>query len=228
LTDNAEEILRGLRSSDPQAWEQFHQQFWKPTLAFLSRKFPDLAQSDAVRDVASNTLIAVVQQVRKGAEINPAALHSYVMQVALRKGLQSVLDHRKEKLDSERTRHRLDGRYHSADESAGDYMAQTPDPRPNPEQALQATRKSAHVQAAMLQLRPTDRDILQRFYFGGETKEQIMAAYAISEDQFRRYKSRALTRLMAHLYGEHSAMSSETGAMYTRKALQELVGPCQH
>jgi hypothetical protein len=111
LSDNAEEILRGLRSSDPQAWEQFHAQFWKPTLAVLSRKFPDLAQSDAARDVASNTLIAVVQQVRKGAEINPAALHSYVMQIAIRKGLQSVLDHRKEKLDSERTRHRLDGRY---------------------------------------------------------------------------------------------------------------------
>jgi RNA polymerase sigma factor (sigma-70 family) len=231
LTDNAEEILRGLRASDPQAWEQFHAQFWKPTLAVVSRKFPDLAASDLSRDVAMDTLMAVVRQVQSGVEVNPATLRGYVMQIALRKGLHAVLARRAEKQDLplDRSRHGTKS-WHLGHEGANfdQYIAQQPDPRPNPEQQLQVSRKAAHVEAAMLQLRPTDRDILQRFYFGGETKEQIMASYAISEDQFRRYKSRALTRLMAHLYGEHSAMSSETGAMYTRKALRELVGPCQH
>jgi RNA polymerase sigma factor (sigma-70 family) len=213
LSVNAEEIIEGLRSSNAQAWEEFHQQFWLQILAVISRKFPDLVSPDAARDVASDTLLAVIKQVRTGTEINPAALHGYVMQIALRKGLHAVLKRRKNILEADlKLDERMDGLCD----------------RPNPEQQLRLTRKAQRVRDAMAQLRESDREILQRFYYAGETKEQIMEAYAISEDQFRRYKSRALTRLMAHIYGQYSATNSETQTMYTRKELRELVGPSRH
>lgn len=226
---NAEEIISGLRSSDAQAWEEFHRQYWHQVLAVISRKFPDLVAPDLARDVASDTLLVVVKQIRNGTEVNPVTLHAYVMQIASRKALAAVVNKRKQKLAVDPSRAgRL--RWHLGYESTGfdGFMALTPDHRPDPEQQLRITRKAERVREAMAQLRESDRDILQRFYYAGETKEQIMEAYALTHDQFRLFKSRALTRLMAYLYGQYSAMNRETQTMYTRKELRELAGPSPH
>lgn len=226
---NAEEIIEGLRSSDAQAWEEFHRQYWPQVLAVISRKFPDLAAPDLARDVVSETLIAITDQVRRGAEIDPGSLRAYIMKVAQRKALAALLKRRQSitGADYELIGERFNAyKNRKSSESVTEFEPICT--RPDPEQALRISRKAERVRQAMAQLRESDRDILQRFYYAGETKEQIMEAYAISYDQFRLFKSRALTRLMAYLYGQYSAMNRETQTMYTRKELRELAGPSPH
>jgi RNA polymerase sigma factor (sigma-70 family) len=230
LADNAEEILRGLSASDPQAWEQLHEQYWRKTLGYVCRKFPDLNAPDLARDIATDTLLAVLEQVRHGTEIKPEALQAYILCVAMRKSYEVVIQKRREVAvdiltapanarDASPSRRRL---------ANGAPFLSPPCPRPDPEQQCQLASRQEQIRLALQQLSPSDRDILQRYYYSGETVDQIMAAYAYSYTQFRNMKSRALTRLLAMVYGQ-PASNKRTRTPYTRHELWDLIGEsCQH
>lgn len=53
------------------------------------------------------------------------------------------------------------------------------------------------IKSALTQMRPMDREVIERFYFLQHTQEEICRALGLTQDQFRLGKWRAKTRLLS-------------------------------
>lgn len=178
-------MIEGLREKEPEAWLQFHDRFYKPMLAVLSRRYPKLNKGGVIPDVVSDAFLKVVEQLRKGAQVDPAKFSTYVVRVVLRTAAKYTGWKRKTL-----------GQADLANET--DYHADCP--RPTPDIAYLLSHKAHLIKKGLDQLMPSDRDIIVRFYMAEQPKEEIMAAYGISYDVFRMRKTQALLRLAAKVY----------------------------
>ncbi|HKW99009.1 MAG TPA: sigma-70 family RNA polymerase sigma factor [Bryobacteraceae bacterium] len=76
----------------------------------------------------------------------------------------------------------------------------------HPERRMLEWERQRSAQVALNTLRGLDREIIQRFYFDGHSKEQIRRALRLTDTQFRVRKSRAISRVESRfrtiLYGK--------------------------
>jgi DNA-directed RNA polymerase specialized sigma24 family protein len=213
--------MAGLRAADPAAWERLYRRFYYPMMAAVSRKYPKLVAGNYVPDVVSDALIVVAEQIHRGAKVDPAKFQFYVLTIVLRTAFKfSYWSKRLPTLGERKHVFSLDG-----------YKGELPEepncPRPNPELALLLAQKSSAIQKAFLELLPNDRDLLTRFYYEEQTKEEIMAAFGWTETQFRLYKNRALVRLSAKIHGLPGITSQKTGRMLSLGEIHGKGGPWQ-
>lgn len=69
----------------------------------------------------------------------------------------------------------------------------------HPEHHLLERERWRSAQIALKTLRGLDREIIQRFYFDGQSKEQVRRALRLTDTQFRVRKSRAISRVESRL-----------------------------
>jgi RNA polymerase sigma factor (sigma-70 family) len=198
--------MEGLREGKPEAWLQFWERFYKPALAILSRRYPKLNKGGLIPDVVSDAFLLVIEQLRKGAQIDPAAFRSYVTRVALRTAATYTSRKRKTLAQADLAREE-------------DYDADCP--RPTPDIAYLLSHKARLIKKGLDQLMPTDRDIIVRFYLQEQPKEEIMAAYGMSHDVFRWRKTQALLRLTTKVYGFPTLLGENGRPLATFKELRE-------
>lgn len=199
-------MIEGLREKEPEAWLQFHDRFYKPMLAVLSRRYPKLNKGGVIPDVVSDAFLKVVEQLRKGAQVDPAKFSTYVVRVVLRTAAKYTGWKRKTL-----------GQADLANET--DYHADCP--RPTPDIAYLLSHKAHLIKKGLDQLRPSDRDIIVRFYLAEQPKEEIMAAYGWNQSAFRLRKTQALQRLTAKVYGLPTTTSENGRQVATFKELRE-------
>lgn len=178
-------MIEGLREKEPEAWRQFHDRFYKPMLAVISRRYPKLNKGGLIPDVVSDAFLQVIEQLRRGTQVDPAKFKTYVVRVVLRTAAKYANRKRKVLTQADLA-------------SEEDYHADCP--RPTPDIAYLLSQKAHLIKKGLDQLMPSDRDIIVRFYMAEQPKEEIMAAYGISHEVFRMRKTQALLRLAAKVY----------------------------
>jgi RNA polymerase sigma factor (sigma-70 family) len=210
---DAAKMIEGLREKEPEAWEQFHDRFYKSVLAILSRRYPKLDKAGVIPDVVSDAFLQVIEQLRQGTRVDPAKFKTYVLRVALRAA--SRASHRRLKLWCN-SPYRDEWR----EINPLDLSRVAVCPRPTPDIAYLLSHKAHLIKKGLDRLRPTDRDIIVRFYLAEQPKEEIMAAYGWNQSAFRMRKTQALQRLTAKVYGLPTSTSEKGRQVATFKELR--------
>lgn len=206
-------MMEGLRESKPEAWQQFHDRFYPLMLEVVSRRYPKLNKGGVVPDVVSDAFLQVIEQLRKGAEVDPACFRGYVARVALRTASRYTSRKRK-----------VLGQADLASEA--DYHADCP--RPTPDIAYLLSHKAQLIQQGLDQLGPSDRDIIVRFYMAEQSGEEIRQAYGLSERAFEKRKTQALLRLTAKVHKIPLSTGDFSAPVVTFKELRSKGGTWVH
>lgn len=172
------QLAARIHSGDAQAEQQLLARFMLGVRVLLRRHAGNT--SIAVDDLAQDVLGAVLEQLRKGAIREAAALPAYIRTSAM---------------------HRLHAEQRQQQQTAQSHESiDGDDPRliaahPHPADELDAARKARQVRELLASLPvERDREVLKRFYLQEETCETICAALDIDADHFRRVIHRARTR----------------------------------
>ena len=172
------ELAARIRSGDRQAEEQLLARFTLGVRVLLRRHAGNAAI--AIDDLAQDVLSAVLEQLRKGAIREAAALPGYVRTSALHR-LHAELRSHQQTAQSHEAIDGDDPRLVAANAAPGD--------------ELDAARKARQVRELLASLPvERDREVLKRFYLLEESCETICAALEIDADHFRRVIHRARTR----------------------------------
>jgi RNA polymerase sigma factor (sigma-70 family) len=212
--DNAQ-MIAGIKNLDSKAWEKFWLKFYRPMMSVVARRYLRMFRAGNVSDVVNDALLRCVEQIRRGTEVNPDCLSRYVLVVVTRFAAQ--VNYRHAQLPSTSLWERED------DKATKTIRC----PRPTVETELLLEGQSEILRKAMEQLRPSDRDLLIRFYYQGQTLQEVMTAYGITDTQFRLRKTRALIKLYAKVHGMARLTNPGTGTPFTLRALRKL-DPCRH
>ena len=164
------QLVERLAQREPSAEEEFYGRFG-PRVTFLARR--ELRSTIDADDIASETLLRVLQSVRDGKLRVADALPSFVWQTA-----RNVI----------RERQRATRRFVPIGESGSGQEPAAPDVAP-PDPAANAA-----LREALLQLNRRDRVFLRLYYFDDLPKGDIARRLGIDEARVRLVKSRALQR----------------------------------
>lgn len=131
---------------------------------------------NSYEDDLHEILLIVIEAILRGELRNPERLSGFVRTVARRRAIAHIrgnIDYRR--------------RFVSHPEVA-------PSPDPSPEQRAVSVERELSMRYVLASLRRRDREILVRFYIQEQRPEQICAEMALTPNQFRLFKSRALAR----------------------------------
>lgn len=163
-----ESIVNQVAAGIPMAWELVYR-----SLAPLRFEIAGRIGRDHADDVYHDTIVALVDAIRKGQLHAPEALPAFARTVAVRKVClflrEAVLARVAVDPDSVTVRDRS----------------------PNPEQQRMRAEKREIVARILVSMPACPREVLSRFYFNHESAAEIQRAMQLSATQFRLIKSRA-------------------------------------
>lgn len=165
-----EVIVQQVEAGDADAQELLYRLFEPGVRYLMARQL----RSQEIEDKVHDTFVAVVTAIQAGQLRQPASLPAFVKTIAQRQVTGHI---------SETIRRHL--------EPADVLWQQSADP----ERALIDRQQQEFAQRILKALPEIDRQILKRFYFEGQSAEQICQALQITETQFRLRKSRAKQRV---------------------------------
>jgi RNA polymerase sigma factor (sigma-70 family) len=172
---DAENIMKMIQAGDPQGEEQLYGIFTRGLRYLAIRKLGYEQADECVHD----TFIALAQKIKQGAIREPAALLGYARTILERKILE---------IHSERRKWRVDVDFEVLANTTADHA-------PNPEKLYEAEARIQVMKHALRQLRPKEREILERFYLEGQNPDQICREMNLTSTQFRLLKSRSKIKL---------------------------------
>ena len=169
-----ETLVTQIRDNDPAGMESLYNLFSKGIRYYLCRNV-GLQEID---DMVHDTIVIVVQAIRKGELREPERLMGYVRTVVRRQVANHIaasVQSRKGHLDLE----------------SGESVI---DPRIDPENDIITDERMILMQAVLREITGRDQEILRRFYVEEHAMEDICADLGINETQFRLLKWRAKQR----------------------------------
>jgi len=168
------ELVARIQRDDATGMEELYGLFRRGIRFYFWRHLGEQEMDDKVHD----TLLIVVQAIRRGDLREPERLMGFVRTV-VRRQLAAHID---------RAIHVRRDQVHM------DVVDRVADMRRNPEQNQGHQQKVHLMEEILRQLANRDREILTRFYVHEEAPEQICVEMGLTETQFRLLKSRAKLR----------------------------------
>jgi len=165
------EIVAQIEAGEPAGVEQLYKVLQRGLRYYLARQLGPQDLDDRIHEI----LLIVVRAIQKGDLREPERIMGFVRTVS-RRQVAGQIEHLVQSRDKETE---LDTNYPIADR------------KQNPEQQLIAQDKIQIMKRALAQLRPRDREILERFYLHEQRPEQICREMSLTDTQFRLHKSRA-------------------------------------
>lgn len=168
------ELVERIRSGQTDGMAELYHLFSKGIRFYLCRQLGPQELDDKIHD----TLVVVVQAIRRGELREPQRLMGFVRTVVRRQvaaHIDKVVHSRREQFDLDST-------------------VRVADPRGNPEEVAIFKQKTDLVHRVLDQLSRRDREILTRFYLHEQGQDQICNEMLLTETQFRLLKSRAKAR----------------------------------
>ncbi|HEU0124286.1 MAG TPA: sigma-70 family RNA polymerase sigma factor [Bryobacteraceae bacterium] len=179
-TIDSEVLLRGIEQDDPDATDHLYAIIRRAMLGALRGH-----HLSHVEDLVQDAYLTVLHAVRQGHVRTPAAFVAYTIGVSRNVRAQFFSKNaRMDMGDSEPLPHVPDNRKHFTAEFE---QADT----------LEAIRATAAC------LSPHYRTIIEDFYFSAMTAEEVQARHALTETQFRLFKSRAIGKLRKRVRSYH-------------------------
>jgi len=188
-----EGVVEGIRSDDPEAFEQFYNCFRKGLCWYMARRgVPD------VEDLVQDVFLATIAAIQRGELRDPKCLLGFVRGVARNIASEAIRE-----LVNRRARNGTLLGHPVLDYDGLDYHQERPfDDRhfaasylPNAEHSLLERERTQTMLQALSKLRQKEREILERFYLLEHTSERICVDMHLSETQYRLLKSRAKSHL---------------------------------
>jgi RNA polymerase sigma-70 factor, ECF subfamily len=139
----------------------------------LSHQIGSARADDAYHDV----IVDLISAIKKGAIRESDSLPSYAMAIARGKVCSQIREMMRERRFIDVTTLVLGG-----------------DASESPEQLVLSSERQAIAERVLRALPARNQEVLIRFYLDGESREEIMAAMSMSDNQFRLIKSRAKIR----------------------------------
>lgn len=178
-TNHAEDtsaLVKKILEGDPIAETELVERYSRGLRAFIRHN----GGQSAVEDLLHETLLVVLEKIRRREVREPEKLSEFI------RGVARNLAHRYAK----KSRSRIEMGLESAEELA--------DPAPDPYDQLLQKEQIEIVQRAIEQLpKDRDREALRRFYCNKEDKERICAELGLTSVQFNQVISRARRRFLA-------------------------------
>ncbi len=186
-------LIEYIRTDDPAALDYFAREFTariRPHLRRMMRADPD--------DLLHDVYLEALKGIRAGQVRDAGALWGFCTGIGRRLVARWIRDRVKQR----RRAVSIDEAHEcSRDQFAADRKRNVIpiDGAANPEQALIRASRIDRVRAALKQLSPRHREIIERFYFYGQAHAEIEREMGITGTQFRLAKSRALERLVIEI-----------------------------
>ena len=170
-------LFDGLRVNSEEAGEELYE-FVNGSIRFLYFRRIPAAEAD---DLVHETVIAVMEGVKRGEVAEPDRLLGYVRTVARRKVWKHFALLARDRKSRERDESVLAGLVSQAERA---------------EARMTETEARTAVQRALSGLPHLHQEILVRFYLLGQTKDVICQDVGLSADRFRVEKHRAKVKLL--------------------------------
>jgi RNA polymerase sigma-70 factor, ECF subfamily len=167
------DLVARIRSGQTDGMEELYRLFSRGIRFYVVRQLGP----DEVDDRVHDTLLAVVEAIRRDELREPERLMGFVRAIV---GKQ-IADH------SNR----------AAERRTAESVVPNELRRDNPEEAVAFHRRTALIDQVLATLSPRDHEILTRFYVQEESRDQICKEMGLTETQFRLLKSRAKARFGA-------------------------------
>ncbi len=191
--DTLSPLVRLVSADDDEGKADLYRLLRKHFAAWLSRN------STHGEEQLHDTFLEITEAIRAGRLRNPESLIRYAAVILRRKAA---------------TCRRPEQELTAAVELAADE-------RLSPESLLLEQERMSRVRAALLKLRPIDRELIRRFYVDVQTQERICAELNLTEAQFRNRKSRAKAKLVAAIASADARWDRE----HRRKSGPTVRGP---
>jgi RNA polymerase sigma factor (sigma-70 family) len=167
------EVVEQIRVADPAGEEALYSTLMGGARFLFRRQ----AGTEDVDDLVHNLFLTVVDGIRRGQLREPPRLMGFVRTILFRQA-------------SAHRQNRAQAGASLSPELSGSLQH----PGADPERSLMEQEKRELMRKLILELRPRDREILERFYLAGQSEEQIRGEMELSANQFRLLKSRAKDR----------------------------------
>lgn len=175
MTVNYGAMIELVMAKDPRGEELLYKALTKG-LRYLAIRQVGIDDAD---ECVNDTFIALLMKVREGALAEPSALLSYARTI-----LQRIIWTKY----SERKKNQSDMDF--------DVAALTvKDNAPGPDRVFEGNQRIEIMKQGLAQLKPSENEILVRFYLKGQDSEVICREMELTETQFRLLKSRSKQKL---------------------------------
>ena len=192
-------LVTQIRDNDPAGMESLYNLFSKGIRYYLCRQVGSQEIDDKVHD----TIVIVVQAIRRGELREPERLMGYVRTVVRRQ----VANHIAESVQTRKGQLELES------------GAAVADLRVDPENDIISDERLILMKDVLREISGRDREILRRFYIEEQSPEQICADLDLNETQFRLLKWRAKQRFGE--IGRQKLKNSQSPAeVFLRKILR--------
>jgi RNA polymerase sigma factor (sigma-70 family) len=194
-SDGIRELIRRAVAGDAEAWRDLHarcQEHLQLTAQrLMGPGWPEQSASDFMQNTWCKVLNSLAQFRGAATDADTAAAFRAWLKLIMKSLFaNTVRAANTEKRRPPRPRTRL-----SAESTAAD----PPDPGPTPSFPLRQDEEHHRLGAAMAALDTEEGDIIERFYFQGQSLNSIADSLGLTYDQVRERKDRAVKKLGAVL-----------------------------
>ncbi len=189
-------LVARIQREEPEGMEELYRTFSRGIRFYLCKRVAPSELDDRVHDA----FVIVVQAIRNGSLRQPDRLMGFVRTVVRRQVVASIeeaVQQRRDLMDLE----------------MGHGVA---DSRQDPETAALREERIGLMVDVLRSISKRDREILTRFYIEEQTPEEICRRMALTETQFRLFKSRAKAKFGE--IGRRRVGKSFIGSLLMRKA----------
>ncbi len=168
----SEEYVARLRGDDAETWAHFERYFRPKIRTKFGAQFP----WEMVDDLSGETMVAIIEKIRKGEPQNPAALAAYVFQICHNKSLETL-----RRLTVERQFTEVDWNVF-------------PGSGKTPQQKTLDKEMSERVAKTFEQLPARDRQALAGVFYEGRDRDEVCKECGVTRDQLKMILFRARDR----------------------------------
>jgi RNA polymerase sigma factor (sigma-70 family) len=167
------DLVQKINRGDARAAEEFYATLSHAVLPGLAH----VVDPQSIEDVLHEVLVIVLQAILRGGLRDARCLMGFVKRVARCQAVVHIrhVAFRRQRFDSD----------------PPELLAPAYD---SPDVRLDRNERSEHARNVLRRLSVRDREILQRFYFDEQPRQQICGEMHLSDTQFRLFKSRAIAR----------------------------------
>lgn len=181
MTEDFGDIVAGVRAGSPDAWAALYRRFYPLLVGYICKHYR--AEPEDAEDLASEVLLVVVRQIKRGDLREADALYAYIFSVQHRHVAHWM-------------KRQYLGRHHEPIKKELPIVIDAPSAE---DQILWQEQADALAQAAQL-LSARDQELFRRVYVLEQTREQIRQELGLTENQFRLNKSRIKIKLFARIH----------------------------
>lgn len=187
-----EELVSRIETNDTNSIETLYRLIGRGTLTLLAREFGEDAH-----DAHHEVFLCVLTAIQGGRLLKPRALFSFIRTLVWRKRLELIKVKIRER-------------------SAVEVPLTVPCSRTQADALLHEKQRLDLVHRGLSKLGPRGREVISRFYFQYQAKEQIISEMELTETQYRLAKNRAIRKIEQYV-GRVVAIKTDSQSRRTRR-----------